>query len=301
LGGVSGSGSRVTVVFILSTPYAGSTWLNLVLGSHDWALNLGEYHRPFIKPGHVACKLCDAEARAECTLLHGIEQVRAEDAFHFAAQRSGRSVLIDASKSIDWCLRFLGRDDIDAKIIHLFRHPCGFAESFVRRGLARSYAEAFDVWESWNQSVEAFLKQAKAPYVEACYEDLAEHPDRAFPALCAFIGRAWDKAALEYWKTEHHGLGGNGAASVYLRGRKRINYMTLDDDFYSQLTTRPSGADKRWRDRLLADVCDAAMRRAYVGQVRSRFPEGAWSDRASGTVSTRAPQDRHASAPQPRS
>lgn len=93
--------SNIVVVFILSAPYSGSTWLNLVLGSHSWAMNLGEYYRPFLNPDHIACRLCEAEGLPECTVLHGIEAVARADAYHFAALRSGKRILIDASKRLD--------------------------------------------------------------------------------------------------------------------------------------------------------------------------------------------------------
>ena len=104
-----------------------------VLGSHSWAMNLGEYYRPFLHPGHIVCRLCEADGLSECTMLHGIAAIDRVDAYHFAASRSGQRVLIDASKRLDWSRDFLGRSDIDARLIHLVRHPCGFVEFEGRR------------------------------------------------------------------------------------------------------------------------------------------------------------------------
>ncbi len=97
----------ITVVFILSGSRSGSNWLNLVLGSCSWALNLGEYYRPWKWPEQGHCRLCEADGLPECPLLHGIEQVDQRNAFHFAASRSKKRVLIDCSKQFDWCEYFL--------------------------------------------------------------------------------------------------------------------------------------------------------------------------------------------------
>jgi SAM-dependent methyltransferase len=282
---------RLTVVFILSSRHSGSTWLNLVLGSTSWGFNVGEYIRPFVMPGHVACRLCEAEGLPRCTLLHGIEGIAADDAFTFAAERSGKRVLIDASKNIAWCRRFLEREDIDAKIVHLFRHPCGYAESLVRRQSEYSYARAFDLWENTNQEIDEFARSAGYPSLSVCYEELADDPDRYFAPLCEFIGAPWESGAVAYWNAEHHGLGANGASSVYLRGRKVLNYVTRDDEFYAHVKDGPPAADRRWQARLTAEVHAEAMRRPYVAEVRARFSEGTWSEAPGQTASVRTLPD----------
>ena len=73
----------------------------------------------------------------------------------------------------------------------------------------------------------------------ASNERLADEPALTFPALCDFLGFAFEPAALMYWNVEHHGLGGNGACSLYLRGRKVKKFRTGDDAFYATLAASP--------------------------------------------------------------
>jgi hypothetical protein len=268
--------STVVVVFILSATRSGSTWLNLVLGSHSWAMNLGEYYRPFLHPGHIACRLCEADGLSECTMLHGIATIDRAHAYHFAASRCGHRVLIDASKRLDWCRDFLTRSDIDARLVHLVRHPCGFVESEGRRNPDVSPAELLSMWENVNRSIDEFVAGAGAPSYFACYDDLANDPHRHFPPLCAFIGHEWEPSALSYWRIPHHGLGGNGAASVYLRGRKLTNYLTGDDAFYVAIDRQPTAADRRWKGRLSEEFCRQAVASPYALAVRERLGEPAW-------------------------
>ena len=263
--------ARPRVGFILSALRSGSTWLNLVLGSHDWAMNLGEYYRPFRFPGHIACRLCEAEGRAECSVLHGIERVPAARAFHFAAARAGRGVLIDASKQLDWCGEFLGRDDLDVRLIHLVRNPCGHAESELRRHPGRGLDEVLASWEAANRAIENFIAASSAPAMLAGYDDLAANPGGHFPALCGFLGHGWQPAALRYWEVAHHGLGGNGAAAPYLKGRLVTNFATFDDAHYDGIERRPTAPDLRWRERLGAAERARALGLPYAVALRRRL------------------------------
>lgn len=258
-------------VFILSSLRSGSTWLNLVLGSHGWAMNLGEYFRPFRVPGHVACRLCEADGLPECTILHGIAAIPAARAFHFAAERSGRRVLIDASKHLDWCAEHIATGTLDVRIIHLIRHPCGYVESQGRREPGTTPDALLTRWETENRAIDAFIATAGVPALLASYDDLANDPAAHFPRLCRFLDHPYDPAALRYWEVPHHGLGGNGAAAPYLKDRPVANFLTGDDNFYETITARPTSADTRWQTRLAADFIARASATPYATEIRQRL------------------------------
>ena len=261
----------LTVVFILSSPRSGSTWLNLVLGSCSWAMNLGEYKRPWIDGSSVICRLCEARGLPECTLLHGYKTVVREDAFHFAASRSGKSILIDCSKDLGWCESFLAQDHVQFRLVHLVRHPCGFIESELRRRSDRSAIDLLDEWDAQNRAISDFLQTTKAPSIRVSYDQLADQSGESFPELCSFIGGSWENEALEYWKVPHHCLGGNGAASAYLRGHKAQPFLTGDDHFYEGITARPTRADVRFRDRLPLDLRQHVLSRPSVKMWNDSF------------------------------
>ena len=263
--------ARVTVVFILSAERSGSTWLNLVLGSCSWAANLGEFYRLWKWPGHVACRLCEADGLAECRVLAGVEAAPLEDAFAFAAARTGKRVLIDCSKVTEWCDAFLGDERIEPRLIHLTRHPAGFVASQRRRNPARTIDDCLGEWVEANQRIEAFVSARGAPAFAAAYDQLADHPRAHFPALCDFIGAPFEHAALNYWEFEHHGLGGNGAASVFLKGRERVNYVTGDDAYYAQIETRPPESDVRFRTSLTEDERRACFEHPYARALAQRI------------------------------
>ncbi|MDE2481725.1 MAG: hypothetical protein KGN02_06010 [bacterium] len=256
-----------TVAFILSTRRAGSTWLGAVLGSHPNAANLGEYFRPFLDRSHVACRLCQADGLAQCRVLHGIEDIPVERAFTFAARRLGTNVLVECSKLLDWPVQFLRQPDLDMRFIHLIRHPCGYIESETRRRPGAKVATLVDEWTQQNQHIEEFVRTSGRPHVRASYDLLADEPHDRFPALCEFLDLRFEPAALAYWNFEHHGLGGNGASSLYLRGRSQTHYITGDDAYYASMTERPLSADRRWEQRVPASLQRAATQTAYARSV----------------------------------
>jgi len=262
-------GNKISVVFVLSAPRSGSTWLSTVLGSNSWAKSLGEYCRPFTRPGHFACSLCEADGLSECIILNGISDVTPRDAFHFAAKRLDSLVLIDSSKSLDWARSFLFRDDIEARLIHLVRNPCGFVESQGRRQPELSPDELLGNWEETNRQIEEFSAASGCPYLLASYDDLADAPNSHFPGLCDFIGFAWEPEAINYWLVPHHGPAGNGASSLYLRNRQRNVYLTGDDGFYAELAERPSVADRRWIDRLPLAFCSKSIESPYARHLQN--------------------------------
>jgi hypothetical protein len=261
----------LTVAFILSTRRAGSTWLNAVLGSHAPAAGLGEYFRPFESRSHVSCRLCEADGRPECTHLNGIENVPIDDAFAFASRRLGKSVLIDASKLMHWAERFTQNPEIDARLIHLVRHPCGYLESEARRRPDELSATIANEWVMQNQSLENFIHHTGRPTYLASYDLLADFPELYFPPLCAFLGFRYDSRALRYWEFEHHGLGANGANSLYLRGRSVKAFVTGDDAYYDDLASGQTRADVRWKDRMSAREIEAATASPYAALMARRL------------------------------
>jgi hypothetical protein len=267
---------KIKVAFILSCARSGSTWLNLVLGSNSWAASLGEFRQPFDRPGFLICNLCHADGKDECDVLHGLEAVPRGECFHFAASRMQKPVLIDASKWITWVGGFVDRADLDVRLIRLVRHPCGFVESYGRRNPGLTEREALAEWRQRNTDVTGFLERSGRPSITVCYDDLADEPARHFPPLCDFLGHPWEPASLRFWEIAHHGPGGGGASSLFLRGRSRISYKTADDDFYRDMKERPLAADRRWKTKLSAEVRAMLTGDPYAQEMARRLGKTHW-------------------------
>jgi len=238
-----------TVVFVLSETRSGSTWLSYVLGSHRNVAHLGEYHRPFTFPGHVACRLCEAKGQP-CPVFHGIEAIAADEAFDFAFDRLGVDVLVDCSKSLEWTARFLARG-YAVKVVHLLRDPKGWYAS-ERKREPMTPEQGLRRWNATNECIDRFVRERRLEHVRVLYEDLAADPLRGFPPLCAFLGFPFEPQSLRYWDKEHHGLGANGAAFNVLRAHPHAKLTTGDDAFYRERAGRVF-RDERWKTLLAGD------------------------------------------------
>ena len=240
---------------------------------------MGEFYRPFRVSGHVACRLCEADGRGECARLYGLGSINPAAAFHFAAERLEREVIIDASKDLAWCEQFLARGDLRPHFIHLVRHPCGYMESERRRDAAKSWQRLFSEWRTRELRIEKFIaKHPDVPSISAVYDDLADDPIRRVPEVCAFLGYPFEAPALRYWEFEHHGLGANGAASLYLRNRKVRNFDTGDDAFYARCAEFAAGADRRWTSVIPLSVRDRCLAHAYVRRLKRQLsPSSIWA------------------------
>src|SRR5262245_25974463 len=96
------------VVFILSTNYAGSHFLSLLLGSNTKARHLGELHRFTHRiPRKRPCYLCD-DFR-ECPVFKGIEPGATKHIHSTIFKNVGPhvEVLLDNSKKTAWARKFL--------------------------------------------------------------------------------------------------------------------------------------------------------------------------------------------------
>jgi hypothetical protein len=237
-----------TVVFILSEVRSGSTWLSYVLGSHPGVAHLGEYHRPFTYPGHVACRLCEAKGLAECEVLHGIENVPKENAYDFAFERFQKPILCDASKATEWTEGFLGHERYQVKVVHLMRDPRGWYASQRRREPMPPEAAA-QRWVDANTKIIDFVALHQLSCCTVFYDELTVRPEQYFPPLSGFIGSHYHSDTLEYWNYEHHGLGGNGAAFNVIGKYQRADVTTGDDQFY-QARAKKRFHDARWLAQL---------------------------------------------------
>lgn len=218
-----------TIVYILSTDFAGSHFLSLMLGSNSQAMHLGEVkhlNRAGVRMRWV-CYVCEKNPGG-CEIMHGINPGNIDQIYDtiFSRIAPGKSTLIDASKQIfGWADRFVGRQDYERKYIHLIRDPRALVRRWAmntnykrwinrRRYVAKRWplvalAGSYDVythlWLAYNLDITEFIVKHHAPSILVTYEDLALHTDREVKRLCDFIGLPYEPGQLDYWNFQHHG------------------------------------------------------------------------------------------------
>ncbi len=219
-----------TVVFILSTNYAGSHYLSLLLGSNSRALHLGEVKRLRFpdERRRSACYLC--RDQPECTLFAGITPDNLAEIYPTVFSRVPATVLVDNSKNTFWARRFLLDDRYTRKYIHLIRDPRALVRRWMltfttpkqrlnqrlriakespRRAvpaLLGSPATVYlDKWLLRNQEISRFIAENELDSIVTTYEDLATDTAGELRRLCDWMGLTFEPAQMDYWNFPHHG------------------------------------------------------------------------------------------------
>lgn len=225
---------KKTVVLILSTNYAGSHFLSLMLGSHSRALHIGEIHRVRQRrevPLERVCFAC--RDKGFCPVFSDIAPEQAGRVYDiiFSRVEAGIEVLIDNSKNArGWAETFLGVDRFERKYIHLIRdpralvrrwllqEPVGTVErnrrwkmmrQFPARALQFPFASRETVftyqWLQQNRHISRLIAQHKLDAQLVTYRDLATNTAGEVRRLSEWIGLPFEPGQLEYWRREHHG------------------------------------------------------------------------------------------------
>jgi hypothetical protein len=272
---------KKTVVFILSTPYAGSHFLSLLLGSNTRAKHIGEIK--MLRKGRPS------ETQRECYFqfgeaLEGIGPDNIEQIYDLIFARLDPKIeaLIDTSKRIDgWADRFLDNDRFHRKYLHLIRDPRALVRRWMpsstfnkrlslRWRLMRTFPELTPAaltagkpmlyyynWLMQNRRITEFVRQYQLDSCVVTYRDLALNTASEVERLMQWIGVPFEPPQLEYWNFEHLGTQKRGYEWVK---EKKINLF-----------------DVRWKTELPASLQDriANHRRlkTYLDQINLTLTE----------------------------
>jgi len=233
---------------------------------------LGEYYRGWRDALRVPCTICAARGLPHCEVLGDIETQPEERAFELAFARTGKRVVVDTSKDLDWVRLFSAEEDLDIRIVHLVRDPRGFVASVRRRGPV-GIDGLIDEWRKENEGLRHFVVASGLKSITANYDGLAQLPETEFPRLFEFCGMEFTKENLSYWNIEHHGFAANGASDALLKGNRYGHvpghFRTADAEFYAQ-KSQTLFHDLRWRTAITADESAAIEKKPEVrGLLRS--------------------------------
>jgi hypothetical protein len=220
-----------TVLYILSTNYAGSHYLSLLLGSNSQAIHLGEVKRlRFADEARRkrACYVC--REKPECSLFAGIHPGNLDDIYATVFSRTPAAVLIDNSKNTFWARCYLDDGRYAKKYIHLIRDPRALVRRWMltfttpkqklnqrlrvakespRRAvpaLLGSPATVYlDKWLLRNQEITRFIAENDLDSIVTTYEDLATNTAGELTRLCDWIGLKFEPPQMDYWSFQHHG------------------------------------------------------------------------------------------------
>lgn len=218
---------KKTIAHILSTPYAGSHYLSLVLGSNTRAMHIGEvYHLQKGVPEKVR-----EVTYHESKVLEGIGPENIDRVYDIISERVGPEiqVLVDNSKPVEWSERFVNLPGFPQKYIHLIRDPRALVRRYQLhshfRKVIRHRIKVFKRvpalrpriflvpepmvwayhWLAQNRAITSFFTRHKADWQLVTYRDLACQPGTEVERLMTWLGLTYEPGQLEYWNFDHIG------------------------------------------------------------------------------------------------
>jgi len=222
-----------TIVYILSTNYAGSHYLSLLLGSNSRAIHLGETKRlrdARMRQRRNVCFVC--EDKPSCVIFGGIGPDNVDNIYDIISDRidAKTTTFIDASKNTFWAGRFLDNDRYVRKYIHLIRDPRAMVRRWMltfttpkqqmnqRLRIAKASPKQalpallgsperlyVEKWLLRNQELSRFIAGNHLDHIVVTYEDLAGNTAYELTRLCDWMGLKFEPEQMDYWNFPHHG------------------------------------------------------------------------------------------------
>ncbi len=193
----------LTAVNIFSVSYSGSTWLNMLLGSHPSIFSIGEikailrFNRPF----------CSFHGE-NCPLWSQFVYPGGDNSFRQIQQMTGLDILVaNNSRKLLHEERETG---IRPRFIHLIRDGRAVTASYLRKHPCDTVWTAARRWaHDVRRNKRLMRRQPKADVTTVHYERLVDDTETEMRRLCAWLQIDFDPRQLEYWKHIDHLLGGN--------------------------------------------------------------------------------------------
>ena len=274
-----------TVCFVGGAGHSGSTLLGLALGSHPDVFYAGEARKStFIgnekKPLRKrTCKVCGPG----CPVWTDLEVSDEIDLYEALSRRTGRGVVVDSTKSLEWLEEQSARVSArGAKAVLVFLGRDGRA--VVNSGLrkypdtsARAHAET---WRSQIEATERFAARFPGEVVRVRYEELVTAPEATLRRLASALGVVFDAAMLDPFSSEQHPLGGNaGTQSLLERTQTKADGaipITGSKRAYYEAHPKAFVLDLRWQRELSPEAL--ADFETVAGELNRAYE---WTDRGS--------------------
>lgn len=258
--------SNKTVVFILSPAHAGSTLLDLVLGTNSNCTSLGEFDKIADLDVNTVCKLCGTN----CNHWYGFFNKLKKPYYHSAAfEGFGTDVLIDSSKDVVWIKKNIKKIEANIKIVRIIRNGlASLLSSKIKNGKIKK--EAVIAWKKNNLEMDKFLKNKK--YKTVRYEDFTNSVDSTIKELCDFIKIPFEEGMKNFWKKKHHIVRGNAKPLMLVKlyfnmiKKEECNQNLLD--FFNKYGFSIKG-DTRYMDQL--DKNDVAVFEKHGGKLNKKY------------------------------
>ncbi len=221
--------TRKPLVYVLSTPRAGSTLLRVMMAGHSsifsppelhllpydtltqWNEELLKANQKYLREGLIKAlteleKISTENGVAQLETLQA-DGISVAETYTLLQRLAGERYVVDKSPTYALESDILQRAEQLSEsplYIHLIRHPLSVAESFVRNRFDKLFSIEGDAWEyagrlwhKMNSNIAGFL-QGIPPHrqLQLHYEQLVSDPAENMQALCRFLNVPFEESML---------------------------------------------------------------------------------------------------------
>ncbi|GBR66803.1 hypothetical protein AA0312_0081 [Acetobacter tropicalis NRIC 0312] len=211
-------------VFILGSPFCGSTAVGNMLNSHEHIFHAGEVDRLAIfsryrnHDAHLTvngCSLCSLQTSINnCTVWNNYptEPLESKEkivsAYYNLAKNSKKEIILDSSKNADWLtLLWEGGLDTCSSII-LSRNPFSFAYSHFK-ATGFPFWQGIEVWRNIYDHCLRVVLSRGIPLLSLKHSDLLNDADNFFSKILYFLQLSGSVDYNHFYQYPCHALGGN--------------------------------------------------------------------------------------------
>jgi Sulfotransferase family len=268
------------VCFIAGAGHSGSTLLGFILGSHANTFYCGEAAKTrFLqdktkRTAKRVCKLCGEN----CRIWKDFKVNPAIDLYEQIAVKTGKSIIIDSAKSVDWInqqLEDLKHTSTQPFLIFLQRDGRAVINSRIRKYPDKNVKDLIEDWSEQVRQTNALFDRFSSNKIKFHYEYLASNPAIATQKICDFLQIEYQPEMLNYDQHEHHVLGGNDGTQFLVAktqsDRLKNPFVTLSErnKYYYEQRDAKIVLDLRWQQEL--DVAVQHLFEELAGQVNQEL------------------------------
>lgn len=213
--------NRKKVIFVSGTARSGSTMLDVMFGSGERSISLGEIYAHYSpwQEAHVNSSCPCGEA--DCEIRRKIVALAPDSLHENLLSVLDIDLVADSSKTMDWVYaryKELEQSDIEVINVVIYKDPISLAHSFFKRG------QEFGKWIDSYRYYKKF-EIVGLPYVSVNYDALIKDLPTSFAILCKRLDVEYFEGKENFWDNKiHHFFGSASVRKLYNSSEQKIFY-----------------------------------------------------------------------------
>lgn len=274
------------IVFITGTGHCGSTLLDLLLSSHSEIFGVGElaslykneaYFRGEMPLSNVngfndkywtkeniqqLSKFSESSGFLRNFLIKSKLLTHPKVALYkFLFFLTKKNVIVDSSKNIKWIEESItalkNSREFELYLIYITRDGRAVINSYYRKYPERTIEGITRKWIERVTKINKSYKKIGVQKKQLRYEDLSQGPAAVIKEICRFIGIEYEESMVQYWRHEHHHIGGNaGTKSLILKYKEKDLRLGGGERDHYEKHGLEIKLDERWKKELTNQQLD---------------------------------------------